>query len=64
MIVTLTLNPCTDRTVTVDSFYPGETNRAQKVQTDICGKGINVSAVLKNLEQETMCFGFLSLIHI
>lgn len=58
MIVTLTLNPCTDRTVTVDSFYPGETNRAQKVQTDICGKGINVSAVLKNLEQETMCFGF------
>lgn len=58
MIVTLTLNPCIDRTVTVDSFHPGETNRAQKVQTDICGKGINVSAVLKNLEQETMCFGF------
>lgn len=58
MIVTLTLNPCIDRTVTVDSFRPGETNRAQKVQTDICGKGINVSAVLKNLEQETMCFGF------
>lgn len=58
MIVTLTLNPCTDRTVTVDSFHCGETNRAQKVQTDICGKGINVSAVLKNLEQETMCFGF------
>lgn len=58
MIVTLTLNPCTDRTVTVDAFHYGETNRAQKVQTDICGKGINVSAVLKNLEQETMCFGF------
>ena len=31
MIVTLTLNPCTDRTVTVDSFYPGETHRAQTV---------------------------------
>ena len=58
MIVTLTLNPCIDRTVTVDSFHYGETNRAKKVQTDICGKGINVSAVLKNLEQNTMCFGF------
>lgn len=58
MIATLTLNPCIDRTVTVDSFHYGETNRADKVQTDICGKGINVSGVLKNLEQETMCFGF------
>lgn len=58
MIVTLTLNPCIDRTVTVDSFQYGETNKSRKVQTDICGKGVNVSAVLKNLEQKTMCFGF------
>lgn len=58
MIVTLTLNPCIDRTVTVDSFRCGETNRAKNVQTDVCGKGINVSAVLKNLEQETLCLGF------
>lgn len=58
MIATLTLNPCIDRTVAVDCFRYGETNRAGEVHEDICGKGINVSAVLKNLEQETMCLGF------
>ncbi len=58
MIATLTLNPCIDRTVTVENFRYGETNRVTAVRSDICGKGINVSAALKNLGSETVCLGF------
>lgn len=58
MIATLTLNPCIDRTVTVKGFRYGETNRVTGVRSDICGKGINVSAALKNLGVESMCLGF------
>lgn len=47
-MMTLTLNPCIDKTIEVDKLTPYGLNRAEKTRTDIGGKGINVSKVLKN----------------
>ena len=58
MIITLTLNPCIDRTITVEKFLYGGTNKVTGVRNDVSGKGINVSTVLKNLGMKTMCLGF------
>ena len=58
MITTLTLNPCIDRTITIEKFLYGGTNKVTDVRSDVSGKGINVSIVLKNLGEETMCLGF------
>lgn len=58
MITTLTLNPCIDRTVTVDGFAYGGTNHVENFRCDISGKGINVSIALNNIGEETRCLGF------
>jgi 1-phosphofructokinase len=57
MIVTVTLNPCLDRTVRVEGFVPGGTNRVSSSRCDVGGKGINVSVVLRHLGEETRCLG-------
>lgn len=58
MITTLTLNPCIDRTITIENFLYGGTNKVTGVRQEIGGKGINVSIVLKNLGADTACLGF------
>lgn len=58
MITTLTLNPCIDRTVTVDGFTYGGTNHVENFRCDVSGKGINVSIALNNIGEETRCLGF------
>lgn len=45
-VVTLTLNPAIDRTVTLDRLAPGEVHRARSVRDDAGGKGINVASCL------------------
>ena len=52
MIYTVTFNPSLDYTVTVDDFLLGKTNRTASEQMTPGGKGINVSAVLRNLGVE------------
>lgn len=59
MIATITLNPALDRSIYVDKLLPNDTNRITKVETDIGGKGINASRVLKELGSDTMCLGFI-----
>lgn len=59
MIITVTLNPALDKTLYIDGFAAGEVNRASKMRTDIGGKGINVSKVLKNFGIDSVCAGFL-----
>lgn len=49
MIVTVTLNPTLDRTLSVPALRPGEVHRAQVVREDLGGKGINVSRALRGL---------------
>ena len=57
MILTVTLNPCIDRTVYLDRLTVGSYNRVQSTRSDPAGKGLNVSIVLKNLNEDTLCTG-------
>ena len=57
-VITLTLNPCQDRTIDISSMQYGGTNKVLEVRTDVSGKGINVSCVLKRLGIRTRCLGF------
>lgn len=57
-IVTVTLNPCIDLTITVDKLLYGGTNNVIGTRKDISGKGINTSVVLKNLAIENIAVGF------
>ncbi len=58
MIYTVTLNPSLDYIVSVDNFKMGQTNRTTYEQILPGGKGINVSAVLKTLGNESIALGF------
>lgn len=58
MVYTVTLNPSLDYFVTVEDFQLGMTNRTSKEQVLPGGKGLNVSAVLKNLGVENTVLGF------
>ncbi|WP_270395654.1 1-phosphofructokinase [Mediterraneibacter massiliensis] len=60
-IVTVTLNPCVDLTLTVDKFLYGGTNNVVGTRKDISGKGINTSVVLKNLGIENIATGLMFL---
>lgn len=59
MIITVTLNPAMDKTLYIDRFTTGQVNRVSRMRTDIGGKGINVSRVLKNFGINSICTGFL-----
>ena len=58
MILTVTLNPCIDRTLNVSDFRVGGTTAVSGSRAEIGGKGLNVSRVLKNLGADTLCLGF------
>ncbi|MBS7537979.1 1-phosphofructokinase [Ancylobacter lacus] len=45
-VVTLTLNPAIDQTVTLDALTPGAVHRAAGVRHDAGGKGVNVASCL------------------
>lgn len=59
MVITVSLNPAMDKTLSIDNFELGTVNRVLKVREDIGGKGINVSKVLKNFCVDSICIGFL-----
>jgi hypothetical protein len=50
MIVTVTLSPSLDRTLSVPMFNPGTLNQARLIRVDLGGKGINVSRALRALD--------------
>lgn len=58
MILTLTLNPCIDKTIYLDQLEVGSYNRVKSTREDLAGKGLNVSIVLNNLGEDTLCTGF------
>ena len=57
-VVTITMNPCIDKTINVEKVERGQTHRLKLVQNDISGKGINVSIALTHFEELTVCLGF------
>ena len=56
-ILTVTLNPCIDKTVTVEKLDLGGLNRATAERSDVGGKGINVSKVLLAMKESTLATG-------
>jgi len=58
-IVTVTLNPCIDRTITIGKpIEISGTHRVENRREEVSGKGLNVSFLLKNWNVETKCIGF------
>ncbi len=58
-IMTVTLNPCIDKTITINGFCEGGLNRTESVRTDAGGKGINVAKVLRGFEADTLAVGIM-----
>ena len=58
MVTTVTLNPALDYVLRLPEFVPGTVNRAACADVQVGGKGINVSAVLHALGEETRALGF------
>lgn len=58
-IVTVTLNPAIDQTVRVDDFAANQVNRAQAMQFDAGGKGVNVASFLVDYGLGVTATGFL-----
>jgi 1-phosphofructokinase len=59
MIVTVSLNPSLDKTLSVPRLNLGELNRAQILRFDLAGKGMNVSRALRALGIESRIIGFV-----
>ena len=53
VIVTVTLNPSVDRTISVDRFTVGSVNRGELSAIDPGGKGVNVSRALVSYGSQT-----------
>ncbi len=60
MIYTVTLNPALDYVIQVDHFRPGSINRNKSENIYFGGKGINVSTILRELDQESTALGFIA----
>lgn len=58
-VVTVTLNPAIDWTVTVPGFTAGEVNRVRAEQRRAAGKGVNVAAALAAYGIPVAATGFL-----
>lgn len=59
-VLTVTLNPSIDKTITVEKFIPYGLNRVIKTRQDPGGKGINVAKVLKNFGVDVTVFGLIA----
>lgn len=57
MIITVTCNPCIDKSFTVKGLRPEAKLRAKDVRYDPGGGGINVSRVLSRFGCDTMAYG-------
>ncbi|TDF80227.1 1-phosphofructokinase [Pseudomonas sp. H9] len=58
-ILTLTLNPALDLTVSLDALHSGQVNRSQAQHSHAAGKGLNVAQVLADLGHQVTVGGFL-----
>ncbi|MGB8955545.1 MAG: 1-phosphofructokinase [Tumebacillaceae bacterium] len=59
-VVTVTLNPAIDKTVTVPTLEVGGLNRIQQSRLDPGGKGINVAKVLHGFGLDVTATGFVA----
>lgn len=61
MLLTVTPNPCIERTVLIESFTPGQVHRVapEKLQVNAGGKGINAARVAAQLGCDVLATGWL-----
>lgn len=59
MIYTLTLAPAIDLYVDIANYKIGEVNRSSSTTLIAGGKGINVSRLLKKLNRDSICLGYV-----
>ena len=58
-ILTVTLNPCIDKTIELSDFKKGEVNRIENSRTDAGGKGINASRVLSECDIKSIALSIV-----
>jgi 1-phosphofructokinase len=58
-VVTVTLNPAIDQTLSIPGFAAGRVNRVAESRSDAGGKGVNVACCLADLGVEVVATGFL-----
>lgn len=58
-VVTVTLNPAIDQTLTIPGFVAGRLHRVAESRLDAGGKGVNVASVLADFGVEVVATGFL-----
>lgn len=58
-VVTVTINPVIDQTLTIPNFAAGAVNRVRASRLDAGGKGINVASFLADFGQGATITGFL-----
>jgi 1-phosphofructokinase len=58
-VVTVTINPAIDQTITIPNFMAGTVNRVVCSRIDAGGKGINVASFLSDFGQPATVTGFL-----
>lgn len=58
-VVTVTVNPAIDQTISIPNFAAGTVNRVQDSRMDAGGKGINVASFLSDFGQPATVTGFL-----
>jgi 1-phosphofructokinase family hexose kinase len=59
VVVTVTLNPAIDQTLSIPGFAAGRVNRVAASRSVAGGKGVNVACVLADLGVEVVATGFL-----
>ncbi|WP_455542129.1 1-phosphofructokinase [Intestinibacter sp.] len=60
MIYTVTLNPSIDYVIKVEKLVNGKVNRVNEEHVYPGGKGINVTRILKSLDNDNIALGFVS----
>lgn len=58
-VVTVTLNPAIDQTLSIPGFAAGQVNRVAESRSDAGGKGVNVASFLADLGLPVTATGFL-----
>ena len=58
-VITVTLNPAVDRTITIPRFTPGAVNRVEQTRDTPGGKGVNVASALADHRHRVAVTGFL-----
>jgi len=58
-VITVTLNPAIDETVTIPNFTAGQVNRVEHIRSNPGGKGVNVASTLADYGLAVAATGFL-----